>query len=120
MEKAFSLPKLSETVSFFTPTIDLLLNKGDKFELKAFLMNSLRTEEPPQPMTVWKQRWVQQLLRWSTERQSSPVQHDSFSERVPNCANCFQNQLPISASLGKKQHPTFSPLPTLPKKTEQH
>lgn len=55
-----------------TLAVGLLLNKGDKFKLKAFLMNSLRTGEPPQPVTIWKQCWVQQLLRWSTDTAKLP------------------------------------------------
>lgn len=55
-----------------TLTIGLLLTKVDKFKLKAFLMNSLRTGEPPQPVTIWKQCWVQQLLRWSTKTAKLP------------------------------------------------
>lgn len=52
--------------------VGLLLNKGVKFKFKAFLMNSLRTQAPPQLVTSWKRCRVQQLLRWSTETAKLP------------------------------------------------
>lgn len=55
-----------------TLAVGLLLNKGVKFKLKAFLMNSLRTLEPPQLVTSWKRCRAQQLLRWSTETAKLP------------------------------------------------
>lgn len=55
-----------------TLAVGLLLNKGVKFKFKAFLMNSLRTREPPQLVTSWKRCRVQQLLRWSGETAKLP------------------------------------------------
>lgn len=68
-----------------TPAVGLLLHKGVKINLKAFLMSSMRTREPAQPLTIWKRCRVQQLLRWSTataKLPSAPRQLQRASPRL--------------------------------------
>lgn len=57
-----------------TPTlpVGLLLTKGVKFKFKAFLVNTLRTQEPPQLLASWRRCHAQQLLRWSAETTELP------------------------------------------------
>lgn len=55
-----------------TLPVGLLLTKGVKFKFKAFLVNTLRTQEPPQLLAGWRRCHAQQLLRWSAETTELP------------------------------------------------
>lgn len=93
-----------------TLAVGLLLNKGDKFKLKAFLMNSLRTGEPPEPVTIWKQCWVQQLLRWSTEMAKLPSARRQLQRASPRLCKLLSESITHLSFSG--QHATahgFSP-----------
>lgn len=106
--------------------VGLLLRKGVKFKLKAFLMNSLRTREPPQPVTSWKRCRVQQLLRWSTETAELPSAPRQLQQASPRLCKLLSESIThLSLFWARCNFPLFlffffSLLHPYKKKTEEH
>lgn len=108
-----------------TLTVGLLLCKGVKFKLKAFLMNSLRTREPPQPVTSWKLRRVQQLLHWSTETAELPSAPRQLQQASPQLCKLLSESIThLSLFWARCNIPLFFffciPTKKKKKKTEEH
>ena len=103
-----------------TLAVGLLLNKGVKFKLKAFLMNSLRTQEPPQLVTSWKRYRVQQLLRWSTETAKLPSATRQLQRASPRLCKLLSESIThLSLFWARCNIPLFFFLQPYEKKTEQ-